>query len=86
MDKTPIRKPGEMALVAIKNQSKAVQVFKKPNVPAIKKEKQIILSEESYLKVSRNYWKRLEKVILKYFYFRNLEKSFNATSSPISRN
>lgn len=55
MDKTPIRKPGEMALVAIKNQSKAVQVFKKPNVPAIKKEKQIILSEESYLKVSRNY-------------------------------
>lgn len=52
MDKTPVRIPGEMALVAIKNQNKAVQVFKKPGVPARKKEKKIILSEESYLKVS----------------------------------
>lgn len=52
MDQTPVRRPGEMALVAIKTQSKAVQVFKKPVVPAIKKEKKIILNEDSYLKVN----------------------------------
>ena len=53
MDKTPIRKPGEMALVAIKNQNKAVHAFKKPIVPAVKKkDKKVILSEENYMKVS----------------------------------
>lgn len=51
MEVTKVNKPGEMALIAIKNQNKAVQVFKKPNVPLKKKEKKIILSEESYLKV-----------------------------------
>lgn len=55
MDKTPTRKPGEMALVAIKNQSQAVEVFKKPSVPVMKKNKQIILTEESYLKVKSNF-------------------------------
>lgn len=40
-----------MALVAIKNQNKAVQVFKMPVAPRVKKDKKIILSEESYLKV-----------------------------------
>lgn len=44
--------PGKMALVALKNQDKAIQsVFKTPNVPTVKKDKKIILSEESYLKV-----------------------------------
>lgn len=52
MDKTLTKAPGEMALVAIKSQSKTVQVFKKPGVPVKKKEKKIILSEESYLKVN----------------------------------
>lgn len=52
MDQTPVRRPGEMALVAIKTQSKAVQVFKRPVVPVIKKEKKIILNEDSYMKVN----------------------------------
>jgi hypothetical protein len=44
--------PGKMALVALKNQDQAIQsVFKTPNVPTVKKDKKIILSEESYLKV-----------------------------------
>lgn len=51
MDQETAKKPGELALVAIKNQGKAVQVFKKPVVPAIKKDKKIILTEESYMKV-----------------------------------
>ena len=50
MDATPVNKPGQMALVAIKsNQANAVQIFKKPAVPTIKKDKKIILDEESYL-------------------------------------
>jgi hypothetical protein len=56
VDKTPFRKPGEMALIAIKQQqskqSKAVQVFKRPQLPVVKKNKKVILSEESYMKVS----------------------------------
>lgn len=52
-DKTPTRRPGEMALVAIKQQSKAVQVFKTPKVPVMKKNKKVILSEESYMKVRK---------------------------------
>lgn len=51
MDQEATKRPGELALVAIKNQGKAVQVFKTPVVPAIKKDKKIILSEESYMKV-----------------------------------
>lgn len=49
-EKTPDRRPGQMALVAIKQQSKAVQVFKTPKVPVVKKNK-VILSEDSYMKV-----------------------------------
>lgn len=51
MEQSIVKRPGEMALVAIKNQNKAVQVFKKPVVPVVKKDKKIILSEESYMKV-----------------------------------
>jgi hypothetical protein len=51
-DKTPTTKPGAMALVAIKQQSKAVQVFKTPKAPVTKKNKKVILSEDSYMKVS----------------------------------
>lgn len=65
MDKTPRKAPGEMALAAIKNQGKAVQVFKKPEVPVKKKEKKIILSEESYLKVNN---------IVSFFIFCNLQR------------
>lgn len=52
MEQSIVKKPGEMALVAIKNQNqRAVQVFKKPTLPLAKKDKKIILSEESYMKV-----------------------------------
>ena len=62
MDQSTIKRPGELALVAIKNQSKAVQVFKKPIVPAVKKDRKIILTEESYMKVI--FFFELLKVIL----------------------
>lgn len=52
MDQTVAKKPGEMALLAMKNQNKTVQTFKMPDVPLRKKEKKIILNEESYLKVN----------------------------------
>lgn len=51
MERTIVKKPGEMALVAIKSQNKEVQVFKKPILPTVKKNKKIILNEESYMKV-----------------------------------
>jgi hypothetical protein len=45
-------KPGQMALVAIKQQNKAVEVFKKPTpVLQKKKTKHVILTEEKYLSV-----------------------------------
>ena len=56
--KTPDRRPGEMALVAIKQQSKAVQVFKAPKAPIVKKNK-VILSEDSYMKVSSKIYQLL---------------------------
>lgn len=46
-------KPGQLALVAIKQQNKAVEVFKKPQqVQNKKKTKHVILTEEKYLSVS----------------------------------
>ncbi|CRK97527.1 CLUMA_CG010916, isoform A [Clunio marinus] len=64
---TNLDKPGGMALVAIKTQNKAIQEFKKPTVPIKKKNKQIILSEESYLKelgkiIQRDFFPDLEKL------------------------
>lgn len=44
-------KPGEKALQAMKELDKSVSVFKKPVVPKTKKEKKIILNEETYLEV-----------------------------------
>ena len=44
-------RPGEKALIALKQQDKQVQVFKKPEVPQIKKKKSIILTEEQYMEV-----------------------------------
>jgi hypothetical protein len=47
-------KPGAGALVAIKNQKKSVELFKKPSQPIVKKKsKNIILSEEKYMEVSK---------------------------------
>lgn len=46
-------KPGQLALVALKNQNKSMEVFKKPSLPVQKKKsKKIILTEEKYLAVS----------------------------------
>jgi hypothetical protein len=46
-------KIGQLAIVALKNQNKAVAVFKRPAMPLKqKKSKQIILTEEKYLKVN----------------------------------
>lgn len=49
-------KPGQMALVAIKEQNKVVSTFKKPlAVPKQKKTKHVILTEEKYLSVSETF-------------------------------
>lgn len=85
-----IKKPGEMALVAIKSQSKAVQVFKKPSIPVKKKEKKIILDEDSYMKVRNQndckYFLKIEANIFNNFFnFRSSAKSFSAISSPTSK-
>lgn len=45
-------KPGERALLAMKDQNKAVIVFKKPASPIKKKDKKIILTEDKYIEVS----------------------------------
>lgn len=46
-------KPGERALIALKEADKRVAQFKKPTVPTLKKnkEKKIILTEEKYIEV-----------------------------------
>lgn len=45
-------KPGQGALQAMKELDKAVVMFKKPALPKTKKEKKIILNEETYLEVN----------------------------------
>lgn len=56
MDQEQKMKPGQMALVALKNQNnKCVEMFKKPAMPKMKlKSRQIILTEDKYLSVSIN--------------------------------
>lgn len=53
MDEDQIKKkPGAMALMAIKNQQKSAVVFKKPVEPMVKKKtKHVILTEEKYMEV-----------------------------------
>ncbi len=49
-----IEKPGSLALAAIKQQNREVEIFKKPRaVQKIKKKKHVILTEEKYLTVSK---------------------------------
>lgn len=51
-------KIGSQALVAIKKQNKAVEIFKKPQpLQQKKKSKHVILTEEKYLSVSFNRFK-----------------------------
>lgn len=82
---TPSSRPGESALVAIKSQTKAVELFKKPNMPAKTKKKQVILNEDQYIEVRI---KLIESncLIFKvpayyyYYHFRNLARSYNVIS------
>lgn len=57
MEENIEKKPGAMALIAIKNQNnqkKSAVVFKKPAEPVVvrKKTKNVILTEEKYMEVS----------------------------------
>mgnify|MGYP003546506873 CR=1 FL=1 len=47
-------KIGQMALVALKKQNNAVEVFKKPTPVVKKKKNKVILTEEKYLQVNSN--------------------------------
>lgn len=52
MSKKEEKPIGQMALIAVKKQSTAVEVFKKPQLVQKIKKKKVILSEEKYLQVS----------------------------------
>lgn len=48
------KKPGEMALEALKKMNDRVSVFKIPSAPQIKKKQRVkILTEEKYIEVSQ---------------------------------
>lgn len=51
-DKISMEKPGERALLAMKDQNKSLVVFKKPAAPIKKKDKKIILTEDKYIEVN----------------------------------
>lgn len=60
-------KPGERALQAMKELDKSLVLFKKPAVPKTKKEKKIILNEETYLEemakiIQRDFFPDLQKL------------------------
>ncbi|XP_055639118.1 splicing factor ESS-2 homolog [Toxorhynchites rutilus septentrionalis] len=60
-------KPGEKALLAMKELDKAMVVFKKPAVPKTKKENKVILNEETYLEemakiIQRDFFPDLQKL------------------------
>lgn len=69
-DKISIVKPGERALLAMKDQNKAVVVFKKPAAPIKKKDKKIILTEDKYIEVrTKKFMKYLEILRNCFFYY-----------------
>jgi len=44
--------PGENALIAMNNMNKTLSLFKTPQIPLKKKDKQEILTEERYIEVN----------------------------------
>lgn len=48
-------KPGEMALIAMKEANNKIVQFKTPNIPQKRKSKMEILNEEQYIEVGKFY-------------------------------